>query len=178
MKNETILRDWFGAVRAAADDLLAARLESSLSSARWVKAQILLRQYMRDGLEERIAEAEGVGSGDAEAICRDIYSELMEDVLGGMVSEEDTIEVSMFLYECTNGVRDKEIFSSLLGRALEKDIVDEESAALMTQADREMERHTELRKAANMPQKEPERNEDTPPPWLDEFEYIDWVITH
>ena len=178
MKNEKILRNWFGAVRGTADALLADRAETPFSSPRWVKAQILLRQYMRDGLEERIAEAEGVGSGDAEAICRDIYSELIEDVLGGVRSAENAMEVSRFLHGCTEGVRDKEIFTDLLRRALEEDVPEGEAAALMGAADREMEHYAEQRKTARAPQPGPKRSGDEPPPGMDEFEYIDWVITH
>ena len=176
MKREQTIRDWFGAVRAAADEA-AKKLETIPGSVQEVKTSILFCQYLCDRLTPQIVDADGLPVETAEEIQKKIYSELMEDAIAGIWSETENMEMAVFLYDCTGGVRDVPVFSSMLGRALEQDVLDKKVQVLMMSADREMESFAGRRKVLRTPP-ERESSEDEPPSWLDEFEYIDWVITH
>ena len=176
MKREQTIREWFGAVRAAADEA-AKKLETMPGSVQRVKASILIRQYLCDRLTPQIADAEGLPVETAEEIQKEIYSELMVDGIAGIWSETENMEIAVFLHDCIGGVREVPIFSSMLGRVLEQDVLDKKVQELMMSSDREMESFAGRRKALRTPP-ERESSEDEPPPWLDEFEYIDWVITH
>ena len=175
MKREQTIRDWFGAVRDAADTASEC-LEAPVGTVQAVKANILIRQYLCDRLAAQISEADGLSGETSDEIRKEIYSELMEDAIAGVWSETESMETTVFLCECSNGVREKAIFDRLLQEALPES-TQETAAAVRTLADQELERFAGKRKALHVPVAR-ERNEDEPPPWLDEFEYIDWVITH
>ena len=176
MRREQTIRNWFGAVRAAADEA-AKKLETMPGSVQAVKVSILIRQYLCDRLTQQIADSDGLPGETSEEIQKEIYSELMEDAIAGVRSETENMETAVFLYDCTAGVREVPVFRSMLERALQQNVTDEKVQEMMTSADREMESFADRRKALRT-QSESERSENEPPPWLDEFEYIDWVITH
>ena len=88
------------------------------------------------------------------------------------------METTVFLCECSNGVREKAIFDRLLQEALPES-TQETAAAIRTLADRELKRFAEkLKKRKALRTPVTRERDDEPPPWLDEFEYIDWVMTH
>ncbi len=176
MKREQTIRNWFGTVRDAADGA-AKKLETMPGSVQEVKTNILFRQYLCDRLTQQIADADDLSVETAEDIQKEIYSELMEDAIAGIWSDTENMETAVFLYDCTAGVREVPVFRSMLERALQQDVTDEKVQEMTTSADREMESFVGRRKALRTPP-ESERSENEPPPWLDEFEYIDWVITH
>ena len=178
MNSERIMREWFGAVRAAADKAAEFTDSAALSELSRRKVSMLLRQYLFDGLDARIIEAEGLPAAEAEKICKDIYTDLMEDIIAGVWSPEETMETAMFLRECTNGVTDENIFRTLMEKALGTAADPDTAEKLREEAGRKLNKFFEYRKKENQPEPPRQRRDDEPPPWLDEFEYIDWVITH
>ena len=177
MNRETVKREWFGAVRSAADSSgKKLREESALTPVQAVKLDILLRQYLCDGLADHISESEKVSAEEADSLQKDIYSELIEDAVAGVWSETENMETAMFLFECTKGVRMESWFSALLKKILSEAGSEEAAQALMAEMDKDITAFSEKRKALRQPKKS--SSDDEPPPWMDEFEYIDWVITH
>ena len=177
MNTEEVKRAWFGAIREAANKTgKGLKEKSALSPVQAVKLDILLRQYMCDDLEECIKASENITAEKAEDLQKDIYSELIEDAIAGIWSETENMETAMFLYECTKGVRLESLFSAHLKEVLLKDDIEEEMQSVTDKMNREMKRFTDQRNARWQPKEND--NEDDPPPWMDEFEYIDWVITH
>ena len=177
MNTEEVKRAWFGAIREAANKTgKELKEKSALSPVQAVKLDILLRQYMCDDLEECIKASENITAEKAEDLQKDVYSELIEDAIAGIWSETENMETAMFLYECTKGVRPESLFSARLKEVLLKDDIEEEMQSVTDKMNREMKRFAEQRNERWRPREN--TNEDDPPPWLDEFEYIDWVITH
>ena len=72
MKREQTIRDWFGAVRDAADTASEC-LEAPVGTVQAVKANILIRQYLCDRLAAQISEADGL-SGETTDDIRGRYS--------------------------------------------------------------------------------------------------------
>lgn len=175
MIKETALRDWFGAVREIADEAAENTGIENASAFTRVKVNILLRRYLCKDLAERIMETDGTDKNTAEEMQKQINSEQMEDAAAGIWSENESAESAMFMYDCIYSLLDASDFISLLKRALKKEISDETALAVKELADRRMDEYCAVRKK---PPVKYERNEDDPPEWLDEFEYIDWVITH
>ncbi len=177
MNTETVKKEWFGAVRSAADSSgKKVKEQSALTPVQAVKLDILLRQYLCDGLADHISESEKISTEEAEGLQKDIYSELMEDAIAGAWSETKNMETAMFLFECTKGVRTESRFSALLKEILSGADAEEAAQTLMTETDKDITEFSEKRKALRQPKKS--SSDDEPPPWMDEFEYIDWVMTH
>ena len=187
MMKEDAVRDWFGALRDAADAGLKkideGRRDSSdtnsgrKDSVRTVKTRILLLQYLCGRLEKTLADAEGLDAESAEKIKGQLYSELMEDAVAGIWSDEENVEIAMFLYKCTNGLIKEKGFVSALEEALGSSVPEETGRAAAETADQVFMSFAERKKAPKAPD-EKSRNSDDPPPGLDEFEYIDWIMTH
>ena len=180
--DEKLVRLWFGAVRAAADagerELPEGMVLNSLQKA---KLRILIRQDQCDGLSLCIRSTEGLRADAANRIRDAMYSDLMEDALAGVWDESGSLELARFLSLCTEGIGDTATFCSMFRSALGEDgaaaLPDPDAAAkaVKTRADKHLgefitERKKELSPASS--------GEDGIPPWLDEFEYIDWIHTH
>lgn len=184
MMSKKSVREWFGATRSAADGAAKALAGASTAKAVGdVELRILLRQYLCDRLPALIVEADGVSADEAERMRRQIYSEIIEDAIAGVWTADENSELVMFLYECTSGVEAEEVFSALLGRILVDDIPDGAVDAVRAAADAEMREFADSRRRNRLQPPEPEpsaawEDESEPPPWLDEFEYIDWLMTH
>ena len=178
MNNEKIMREWFGAVRAAADQAAAMPDSTALPEISRRKASMLLRQYLYDTLEARIIQIEGIPGAEAEKMCKEIYTELMEDVIAGVWSEEENREIIMFFGGCTNGVTDDDTFRTLTEKAFGTHTAPDTAKKLREAADLELDQFCERRKKQIQPEKPRRRSDNEPPPGLDEFEYIDWVMTH
>ena len=181
--NESLERIWFGAVRAAADagerEIPALIVLDRLQKA---KLHILIRQDQCDFLSLSIRGAEGISQAAANEIRDGMYSDLMEDAIAGIWSEEENLELLRFLHLCSDGVGDTETFCNWFSLALgEKAVLSEQDRDAVAQrvkkkADQCLdafitERKTQYRSSSSGKQ-------DDPPPWMDEFEYIDWVMTH
>ena len=177
MNTETVKREWFGAVRSAADSAgEKLKKKSALTPLQAVKLDILLRQYLCDNITEHIMDGENYSVEKTKELQKDIYSGLIEDAIAGIWSEPENMEITMFLYECTKGVESESLFAARLEEILPLDDSTEIMLAMMAGMDKDIEDFTSKRKERWMPKKS--SNEDEPPPWLDEFEYIDWVMTH
>lgn len=168
---------WFAAIRGAADGAvedLTAVFEPNDTQKR--KADILLRQFLCDRLPARIMEVEGLDAERAEAVRRDVYSRAIEDALAGSGYSDDGIELAMFLRCCLDGVEDEAAFRARLAEALG------DGTEAVTAASEQAREAAWAKLVAQTRKKEPrperESRDDEPPPWLDEFEYIDWLITH
>ncbi len=177
MNRETVKREWFGAVRSAADSSgKKLREESALTPVQAVKLDILLRQYLCDGLADHISESEKVSAEEADSGRAHIYTQVTEIALACGLLLKKNMETAMFLFECTKGVRMESWFSALLKKILSEAGSEEAAQALMAEMDKDITAFSEKRKALRQPKKS--SSDDEPPPWMDEFEYIDWVITH
>lgn len=148
MSNENIVREWFGAVRAAADkaEEMLADPPARNTPAR-VKTDILLRHYLRDGLGMYIVQSEGIRRMQAEEICENIYSELIEDAMAGIWAPNDSVGFMRFLTTCTNAVCNSQMFRELLSRALDADVTEREAKSVMETADQELAHFAAERKA-------------------------------
>ena len=113
------MREWFGAVRTAAD-LAVKQLgeQTPLNAAQKRKADILLRQLLADELPELAAEAEGFDETRAQKLKKDVYSELMEDALAGTGFGWEDMELLRFLDACSRGVTAEEVFLERFGQVL------------------------------------------------------------
>ena len=177
MNTEEMKRAWFGAIREVADKTGKGLKEKAvLSPVQAVKLDILLRQYMCDGLTDSIRASENITAEKAEELQKDVCSELIEDAIAGIWSEIENIETAMFLYECTKGARPESLFSARLREVLLKDDIEEEMQAVTAEMNREMQHFIDQRRKRW--QTTETSNEDDPPPWLDEFEYSAWVMAH
>ena len=177
MKTEEVKRAWFGAIRDAADRTgKELKEKAALQPPQSIKLDILLRQYMCDDLADYIQKSENITAEKAEELKKDVYSELMEDAIAGIWSETENMEIAMFMYACTKGVRLESLFSARLKEILPDGGFEKEAADLPAAMNREMKQFTDQRNKRWQPKEN--RNEDDPPSWLDEFEYIDWMITH
>ena len=177
MNTEEVKRAWFGAIRESADNTgKELKKEAGLTPLQAAKLDILLRQYLCDDLADHIRESENVTAEDAEKLQKDVYSEMIEDAIAGIWSEAENMEIAMFLYECTKGVRMECLFSARLKEILSEVDTEENMQKMMARMNRDMKEFTDQRNARWQPKEND--NEDDPPPWMDEFEYIDWVITH
>ena len=177
MNTEEMKRAWFGAIREVAGKTGKGLKEKAvLSPVQAVKLDILLRQYMCDGLTDSIRASENITAEKAEELQKDVCSELIEDVIAGIWSEIENIETAMFLYECTKGARPESLFSARLREVLLKDDIEEEMQAVTAEMNREMQHFIDQRRKRW--QTTETSNEDDPPPWLDEFEYSAWVMAH
>lgn len=181
--NKHLIRLWFGAVRTAADaGEQALPKEIVLNPLQKLKLQILLRQNLCDVLALLIRDTERTSGGTAEQMRGTIYSELMEDAVAGVWSEEEELDFACFLSKCSAGIGSTENFCSYF-----RSILDEEndnsqqtldSAALLVKksADKRLESFAKAQAKRNALKDTVER--ESPPPGMDEFEYIDWLISH
>ena len=174
-KRETMVREWFGAVRSAADAGVKV-LENAgpITPFQRVKLNILFRQEQCDLLSLVIKSAEYISQKEASEVRAEVYSRLMEDAVAGIWSEEENIDMVLFLGKCSEGIGGDDDFCDYASEVLdaEKDTIlraKKTAGNLLNDFIRE-------RKAINSPKQS--RREDEPPPGLDEFEYIDWVMTH
>ena len=177
MDRERIVRDWFGAIRDAADGAVR-EWEAAFAPNGTQKRQMdmLLRQFLCDRLPARIMEVKDLDSEQAEAVRRDVYSQLIEDALAGTGFGDADMALVAFLGRCESGVEDEAVFRELLAEASGGG-----AEAVKAAAERAREaawaKLTALTAKKEPPPPRP-RRDDEPPPWLDEFEYIDWMITH
>ena len=176
MSKESIAREWFGMVRNAAEITIEKCLEELPPRlAQKVEVSILLRQLLFDGLGSQLMRVERFDRETTGEVLKLIYSDLMEDAVAGVWSEEENMDITMFLYECTEGVKESTKYRELLEQALGTEVTDERAETIRSAAEQEMQQFAEKRNRELTP---PKRRDDEPPPWLDEFEYIDWQITH
>ena len=177
MNTEEVKRAWFGAIRDSADSTgKELKEKTEMTPLQAVKLDILLRQYLCDGLEDDIKESENATTKEIKNLQKDVNSELIEDAIAGIWSETENMEIAMFLYACTEGVRTEDLFFARLKEILPDDDLEGIPQKLMVQMNRDMMKFSNFRKKRWLPKVN--QNEDDPPPWLDEFEYIDWVMTH
>ena len=148
MNNDITVREWFGAVRAAADkarEMLAdPPARETLSR---VKTDLLLRHRLCNGVQMLIAQAEGVSRREADTIHDAIFSELMEDAMAGFWPQRDSLEMMRFFDLCMNTSDSMPMFTELLRRALNTDVSGETAALVAETADRELEVFAKQRKA-------------------------------
>lgn len=176
---EKLVRLWFGAVRDAADaGERSLPADMVLSAAQRAKLRILLRQEGCDLLSLVIRSTEGVSSDTANEIWEAMYSDLMEDAVAGVWSEQENLELVRFLSLCSEGIGGAEdlcaYFRMILGESpLPQQEQNAMALRMKDRADKALDEFIQARKA------ETRRDEDDgPPPDMDEFEYIDWVMTH
>ena len=149
MNNEMLMREWFGAVRAAADKAVGTLADPPAPNTPGrVKTDILLRRYLRDGLELYVVQSEGVGRGEAAEICDAVCSELMEDAMAGIWSPGESMDFARFLLLCTDGASRPGTFAELLRRALNADVAATDAEGLRNTADRELAAFAAQRKAS------------------------------
>lgn len=104
MRDEGIVREWFGAIRAASDRALGALAEKrSLDDNQKRKADLLLRQLLSDRIPALAAEAEGFADLRTETLRANVYSELIEDALAGTGAGPEDMAVAVFLSACSEG---------------------------------------------------------------------------
>ena len=180
---EDLARLWFGAVRGASDAGEREIPETEpLDRLQKALLRILIRQDLCDGLSLSIRSAEDIGADAANGIWRTMYGELMEDAIAGIWSEEDDLALVRFMSLCAEGVGDTETYCAYFLRALGGEdgelrrASDPIAVRVKETADRRLDAFIKARKALR-DAKSP-RRDDEPPPWLDEFEYIDWIMTH
>ena len=172
---EDLVRLWFGAVRAAADAGEAELPEgTALSAVQKAKLRILLRQDACDLLSLVIRSTEGVAQSVANQIHEAMYSELMEDAIAGVWSDADNLELVRFLGLCSEGIGGAEEFCALFC-VVAGEGQDAAALRVKSRADKSLDAFIKGRKE-QLRQNAP--RDDGPPPDMDEFEYIDWVITH
>ena len=180
---EDLARVWYGAIHDASD---AGEREipepEQLDKLQKAMLRILIRQDLCDALSLLICRAEGIGRAAAHAVWEKMYSELMEDAIAGIWSQEDELALMRFMGLCAEGIGDTETYCAYLLRALGsedeslRDVSDPIAVRVKKAADKHLNAFFVARKA-QYDAKRPRRDDD-PPPGLDEFEYIDWVITH
>ncbi len=180
---EDLVRIWFGAVRGAAD---AGEREipctEPLDRLQKALLRILIRQELCDLLSLVIRSAEGIREEAANAVWEKMYSELMEDAVAGIWSEEDNLALARFMSLCAEGIGDAETYCVYFLRALGsedrslRDVSDPIALRVKETANRHLDAFIKARKEQRA--EKTRARDDEPPPWLDEFEYIDWVMTH
>jgi hypothetical protein len=151
MNYENIVQEWYGAVHEATDKALATLANPPAeNTVAKVKANILLCEYLCDALEFRAGRAEGFERSEAIALNKGIHSKIIEDAVAGIWSQEESQEITLFLYLCIENrhsvALSKPMFTELLQRALNADITAEAGALVMETADRVLDRFAEQRK--------------------------------
>lgn len=182
MRDERIAREWFGAVRDAADRAVKALEErQSINPHQHRMADILFRQLLSNEMTERFPEAEGMDDAQSETLRRMVYSELIEDALAGTGMGSDDMALAVFLSACSEGAWSEEFylkrFRDVLGRGvIPDDGIAELAGETRMIAERQLEAFAKHRQERRAPK--PIRYVDGPPEGMDEFEYIDWQISH
>ena len=180
---EDLVRIWFSAVRDAADagerEIRDVELLSQLQRA---LLRILIRQDLCDFLSLSIRSAEDIGADAANRIKQTMYSELMEDAIAGIWSEEENLKLVHFLSLCAEGIGDTETYCEYFFRALggEDGSLRRTSDAIAKRVKETAAGRLDVFIKARKEQcgAKSRSRDDEPPPWMDEFEYIDWAITH
>ena len=158
MNIEDVKRAWFGAIRDSADNAgRELKEKAELTPLQAVKLDVLLRQYLCDNLADHIRESENITAEDAEKLQKDIYSDMIEDAIAGIWPETDNMEIAMFLYECTEGVRMECLFSARLKEILSGDDTEEIMQKMMERMNRDMKEFTNQRNARWQPKKKQQR---------------------
>ena len=176
MSGKVNARDWYAAIRDADTYCVKLFRERGLTSLQRTKLGILVRAYLLEWAGRRIAETDGVSAKDAKRILADVKTLVMEDAVSGIWTEEESAELTVFLYECLQDDLDWEDYAALLVKVTGCDDDGEAADPLLSAAADYMYIFARERKQICNPVRP--RNEDDPPPWLDEFEYIDWIMTH
>ena len=181
MTREKLVRIWFGGVRSTSDagerELPEAMCMTSLQRA---MLRILLRQDACDLLSLCIRETENISMKEAKEIRDSLYCELMEDAIAGIWSGEENLMLARFLESCSEGIGDTDdfctFFLSALGESRSEDgqEIDTIARRVKKNADECLNAFIQERRKLQIGTD----SEDGPPPGLDEFEYIDWLITH
>lgn len=181
MDREKLVRIWFGAVRDASDAGERGIPENiCLNPLQRARLRILLRRNACDLLNLCISEAENISLKEANEIWADLYSELMEDAIAGIWGEEENYALACFLESCSEGIGDADDFCTFFLSALGKGQADggQKTETVARQVKKSADECLDafIRKRQN--QRPQSYSDDGPPPWMDEFEYIDWQMTH
>ena len=148
MDKDAIVRVWFGAARDAANKAIGMLDDPPApNTPARAKTDILFRHFLRKGLELCVVQGEGVVRGEAAGICDDIYSELIEDAMAGIWSEEETMDIVSFLELCSESSSGIPVFTELLRRAANTDVSEYQVSSMISAADHELERFMAERKA-------------------------------
>ena len=143
-----------------------------------VQARILFRQFVCDRTSRVILFAEGFRLEEEEKIAGPIYRQLMGEVFPEGC---ELPELVRFRDLCLQGVCRDGLFhiclKQLLGSSCRANAQGFASLAdgLMTVMDKRIKTYEKRREQLRRSQ---EVRDNEPPPDMDEFEYIDWVITH
>ena len=180
MKHDDLVRLWFGAVRAAADEGEKEVPEDlKLSPLQKAKLHILTRQDLSDFLWLSIRSTEDLSTEAADSVWEDMYSGLMEDAIAGIWNEQENLELAQFMRLCTEGIGDTQTYCEYFRQILPDALPDDCDAAakrIEKRADKYLDDFIIKRK--KLLRSESGESNDTPPPDLDEFEYIDWLMSH
>ncbi len=180
-EQENLVRIWFGGVRAASDagerEIPEAMCLKPLQRAR---LRILLRRDACDLLSLCISAAESISRKEANKVWDRLYSELMEDAVAGIWSGEENLALARYLESCSEGIGDTEdfyaFFLSALGETGSGNRQETETVARQVKTSADACLNAFIRERRN--RQSQGTSGDEPPPGLDEFEYIDWQMTH
>ena len=182
MDEEKLEKTWAALLRETADQAVKELDEVyPLSPVQRKKATLLFRQFLCDRAEGHIYFSEATSRDEAREIRDRIYATLMEETLAGAGVGDQDAEIARFLLSCTLGVCRNELFGTLFAELLGPNCpgrnygVPSLSAGLMDFCDKRLKAFAEKEKRAR---EERTREYNGPPLWMDEFEYIDWVMTH
>ena len=179
MKDE-IFTVWRDAARAVADGAVKELNDTyELTPAQRLRADVLMRQYTCDRVCGHLWCAEGIDKDEGHDIGDSIRDELIREALAGPVSREGK-GFSLFLYRSGRRVYRDGCFRALFDELLGPECPigpggrDSLSDGLMEIIDK---RIKALEKRRTKERREREHPYDGPPMWMDEFEYIDWLIS-
>ncbi len=178
---ENLVRIWFGGVREASDAGEKEIPETvRLTPLQRARLRILLRRDACDLLSLCIRKAENISMKEANEIWDSLYSELMEDAIAGIWNEEENLALARYLASCSEGIGDTEDFCSFFISALEgtETGTREEMEAVARHVKERSDKCLDTFIKERQKLQERSGSDDEPPPGMDEFEYIDWVITH
>ncbi|MBO4378246.1 MAG: hypothetical protein J5889_04740 [Clostridia bacterium] len=180
MKHDGLVRLWFGAVRAAADEGEKEVPEDlKLSPLQKAKLHILTRQDLSDFLWLSIRSTEDLSTEAADRVWEDMYSDLMEDAIAGIWNEQENLELARYMSLCSEGIGDTQTYCEYFRKILPEAFADDCDAAakrIEKRADKYLDDFIVKRK--KLFHSESRESDDAPPPDLDEFEYIDWLMSH
>lgn len=118
--NEMILRNWFAAIRDAANAAQAdLPADIHLKSLQEAKFQILMRLDQCSMLSMLIRRTEKIDPKEADAITEAILTELVEDVTSGILDPSEARDLMRFLSDCLPNIGKMPIFIELFRRALD-----------------------------------------------------------
>ena len=180
MKHEDFVKLWFGAVRTAADEGEKELPEDlKLNPLQRAKLHILVRQSLSDFLWMSIRSTENLSQNAADSIWDDIYSSLMEDAIAGIWNEQENLELVRYMSLCSEGIGNPQTFCEYflkISPEVFRDEYDNAAKSIQKRADKYLDNFIKKRK--ELLRTDSGGSDDAPPPDLDEFEYIDWLMSH